>query len=264
MSEGKRLYSAFYKPLHNHEKGYLICHPFADEKKSTQNFFVDLAKNLCLAGYLVVLFDLNGCGDSEGNFKDASITSWLDDINNIYLHIKKTFEIKNIGFIGLRFSAYLGMLSLNNSLFFNRLILIEPIFNVRNYFEKLLRGKLIKELHTYKSILSDKGKFANNLDKNKFIDIDGYEISSGFYLDLVKHQESFDIKNILISNSEIYLFKISLINKVPSEFELFIKYAHNVKKEIHFKLVKYLPFWNNLDPIKHEILRQELIYACTS
>ena len=57
----------------------LYLHPFAEELNCTRRMAASQARALAQAGYAVLQIDLLGCGDSSGDFGDATWAAWLDD-----------------------------------------------------------------------------------------------------------------------------------------------------------------------------------------
>lgn len=57
----------------------LYLHPFAEELNTTRRVVAQQARALAAAGYAVLQIDLTGCGDSSGDFADATWTAWLED-----------------------------------------------------------------------------------------------------------------------------------------------------------------------------------------
>ena len=58
----------------------LYVHPFAEELNKTRRMAALQARSLAEAGYAVLQIDLRGCGDSSGDFGDATWQSWVDDV----------------------------------------------------------------------------------------------------------------------------------------------------------------------------------------
>jgi uncharacterized protein len=54
--------------------------PFAEEMNKARRMAALQAQQLAGAGYAVLGMDLLGCGDSSGDFGDASWEAWLDDL----------------------------------------------------------------------------------------------------------------------------------------------------------------------------------------
>lgn len=57
----------------------LYLHPFAEEMNATRRVVARQARTLAQAGYGVLQLDLLGCGDSSGDFADATWGAWLQD-----------------------------------------------------------------------------------------------------------------------------------------------------------------------------------------
>ena len=58
----------------------LYVHPFAEEMNKARRTVALTARGLAADGWIVMLMDLLGCGDSSGDFGEASWESWLHDI----------------------------------------------------------------------------------------------------------------------------------------------------------------------------------------
>ena len=88
---------AFFMPVADHVGGHRFCllhpgrgatkrgsvlyvHPFAEEMNKSRRMASMQARALAQAGYDVLQVDLRGCGDSAGDFGDASWNGWIDDV----------------------------------------------------------------------------------------------------------------------------------------------------------------------------------------
>lgn len=58
----------------------VYAHPFAEEMNKSRRMAAIQARALASRGFGVLIPDLLGCGDSGGDFGDASWTAWVDDI----------------------------------------------------------------------------------------------------------------------------------------------------------------------------------------
>lgn len=68
-------------PAHPQLGRVLYVHPFAEEMNKVRRMAAMQSRALAKAGYTVLQLDLFGCGDSSGDFGDASWQTWLDDIH---------------------------------------------------------------------------------------------------------------------------------------------------------------------------------------
>jgi exosortase A-associated hydrolase 2 len=58
----------------------LYIHPFAEEMNKSRRMAALQARALAQAGYAVLQLDLLGCGDSSGDFGDATWDAWVNDV----------------------------------------------------------------------------------------------------------------------------------------------------------------------------------------
>ena len=58
----------------------VYLHPFAEEMNKSRRMAALQSRALASAGYAVLQIDLHGCGDSSGEFADASWANWLADV----------------------------------------------------------------------------------------------------------------------------------------------------------------------------------------
>ena len=69
------------EPVHARVRGSILLAPaFAEEMNKTRRMCARLARMLAADGWKVVRLDLYGCGDSAGEFRDASWARWVDDL----------------------------------------------------------------------------------------------------------------------------------------------------------------------------------------
>lgn len=79
VAEGQR-FAMFHPAQGASARGsVLYLHPFAEELNTTRRVVAQQARALAQAGYAVLQIDLLGCGDSSGDFADATWTAWLQD-----------------------------------------------------------------------------------------------------------------------------------------------------------------------------------------
>lgn len=76
---GVRLY-LYHRPASAAARSaVLFVHAFAEEMNKSRRMAAQTARALAAAGHAVLQVDLAGCGDSSGDFGDASWDAWLDD-----------------------------------------------------------------------------------------------------------------------------------------------------------------------------------------
>lgn len=79
LGTGQR-FCLFHLPQGEVKRGrVLYLHPFAEELNTTRRMVAQQARAMAEAGFAVLQMDLMGCGDSSGEFSDASWSDWVED-----------------------------------------------------------------------------------------------------------------------------------------------------------------------------------------
>lgn len=78
---GVRLFAIHHPPRSQRCIGVVVhVHPFAEEMNKSRRMVSLQARALSAAGFAVLQVDLQGCGDSSGDFGDATWKGWVDDV----------------------------------------------------------------------------------------------------------------------------------------------------------------------------------------
>jgi exosortase A-associated hydrolase 2 len=78
---GRRIFALLREPAGRPRGGtVLVVPPFGEEMNKSRRMITETAQRLCDAGRPVLLPDLYGTGDSEGEFRDARVDLWLEDL----------------------------------------------------------------------------------------------------------------------------------------------------------------------------------------
>src|SRR5690606_37038821 len=118
----------------------LFVHPFAEELNKSRRMVALGVAELASEGWTVMQVDLLGCGDSSGEFEDASWTAWLDDIELAYACLKaRGFD--NIVLWGLRAGCLLISDWLARCGRVMPLVLWQPVGNGKQHLNQFLRLK---------------------------------------------------------------------------------------------------------------------------
>ena len=152
---------------------FVFCHPFAEEKKCAHRVLVDAARALCDHGYSALLFDYRGCGDSEGEFVEATPEGWLADIRRAVEFARQ--EGVPVGLLGVRLGATLAAQVAESLPGIAWLALWEPISDGAQYVSQNLRRSMIKAMLTDKE--GFKAEEVRSAHEAATIDFDGYHVA---------------------------------------------------------------------------------------
>ena len=153
--------------------------------KSRQSMSL-LARSLAEHGYTVVIFDLYGTGDSDGDFGDASWSAWLRDVGEIYAWCKKLSN-QSISICGIRAGALLAKDFLSeNKLPIESLILWQPVVSGKNYLTQFLRLKVAADMIKSESTKSTTKELFEQVANDQSVEVSGYALSRELVLPLSK------------------------------------------------------------------------------
>ena len=80
-AEPGQRFNIFYPAQRNTPRGTIVyVHPFAEEMNKSRRMVALTARRLAQAGFGVLQVDLHGCGDSSGDFGDATWSTWVQDV----------------------------------------------------------------------------------------------------------------------------------------------------------------------------------------
>lgn len=80
---GGSLFCLYHAPQGPVTRGRVLhLHPFAEELNTCRRISAQFARALAAAGYAVLQFDMHGCGDSQGDFGEATWQTWLHNAHD--------------------------------------------------------------------------------------------------------------------------------------------------------------------------------------
>lgn len=186
-SENHSLFGILHHPQQNgNGTGLVFCQAFAEEQNISHRLMVNFARALAACGHHVLRFDYMGCGDSSGEFGQATVATRVADILSSIEFLKKKAGLEKIGLLGLRLGAVFAALAAKKNSGLAFLILCAPIVDVKNYLWQLLRSNLAAQMVIYGEIRCDREQLIHNLRSGQMINIDGYDLSKEFYNEAIE------------------------------------------------------------------------------
>lgn len=185
-------FDAFYLPaatgqrfciLHRVDPGVAVraavvfVHPFAEEMNKSRRMAALQARAMAAAGCVVLQVDLHGCGDSSGDFGDASWSGWIDDVVSAYAWLRPQTDVE-IWLWGLRAGCLVAAEATKRIDAASRLLFWQPVLSGKQYLQQFLRLKVAGEM------LGGDGKgimdrLREDLARDKPVEIAGYLLSPG-------------------------------------------------------------------------------------
>ena len=144
---GKR-FCLFHSPHPDSEPrgAFIYIHPFGDEMNKSRRMAAMQARAFASIGFGVLQIDLFGCGDSSGEFRDASWNIWKDDLSVAKKWIENRISCP-ISLWGLRLGALLALdFAKSSENTFDHIILWQPVINGESFLNQLLRLRMANEM----------------------------------------------------------------------------------------------------------------------
>lgn len=185
--QGRKLFYLLFQPSEVEARGsVLFLPPFTEEMNKSRHIVAVQARDIAAKGYNVLLLDLTGCGDSGGEFVDASWQIWLQDAA-FAVHTLTNLGAGPLIFWGLRMGALLACELSQSRTDVEKLILWQPTLNGEQQIDQFLR------LRTVLSVVNgqepfDRKTLWNELRSGRSLEIAGYELSSTMALEMAKRR----------------------------------------------------------------------------
>ncbi len=178
---GQRLYLHHTPPVGVPVRGtVLYVHPWAEEMNKCRRMAAITSRALAADGWAVLQPDLLGCGDSSGDFADATWQAWIDDVVEGAEWLRERHPGARLWLWGLRAGALLAAAALNRLPAAPSLLLWQPSTQGKVVLQQFLRLKAASDL------AAGGGKEAMaalraEAAAGKPVNVAGYSVSTGLY-----------------------------------------------------------------------------------
>ncbi|GAB3461205.1 hydrolase 2, exosortase A system-associated [Massilia terrae] len=170
----------FHRPAGACRGALVYIHPLAEEMNRTRRMAALASRALAAGGIAVLQVDLHGCGDSGGDFGDASWDSWKADVALAHGWLRTRLDCP-VGLWGLRLGALLA-LDCARGTRADRLLLWQPVTKGSNYLTQVLRLRLAGELLQDGGSKADTAALKAALLGGAPLDVAGYTLSPALAL----------------------------------------------------------------------------------
>lgn len=120
--------------------------PFAEEMNRSRRMTTLAAQAFAQQGWTVMQLDLHGCGDSEGDFVDASWESWQQDLDRAQAWLTHNLAPAVIGLWSLRAGSLLASSWLQTRQASLPWLAWQPVIQGQTYLTQFLRIRLGADL----------------------------------------------------------------------------------------------------------------------
>jgi len=162
----------------------LYVHPFAEEMNKSRRMAAMQARAFAEAGWAVLQMDLFGCGDSEGDFGEASWEQWLADVIEASAWFREQSEHR-VSLWGLRVGCLLARQAAEIISPAPSMLLWQPTVFGKQSLQQFLRLKVTSQI--LGEAAADRigvQQLREQLARGETLEIAGYRLSPGLALGL--------------------------------------------------------------------------------
>ncbi len=230
----------------------VIVAPFAEEKKAAQRALVAASRAFAGAGFEVLRFDLRGTGDSGGEFSQADIASWLNDVRDAIASAREMSGALPLTLLGLRFGAALAWLAAcDESLKVDNLVLWEPVTSGATYVRQNRQRAQIRAQMTSGQSAAPAG----SSEEYPAFDFDGFAINSKLHREMAQ----LDLPALSPKIKRLLILQISGSARLKKPFEDLKTHAQNIGIETEIESVAVEAFWSSIGLIETDLVRNRTL-----
>ncbi|MEO8004036.1 MAG: hydrolase 2, exosortase A system-associated [Betaproteobacteria bacterium] len=156
--------------------GFVYVHPFCEEMNKSRRMAAQQSRRLAAAGFAVLQVDLFGCGDSSGDFADATWEAWKQDVR-LAVHWLRSQVQGPTSLWGLRLGATLAAdIARDPAMAIDQLVLWQPVANGERFMTQFLRLRLAAEMLADGAAQTGVKELRKTLAGGTALEIAGYDL----------------------------------------------------------------------------------------
>lgn len=175
-SSGTALFTLCVRPQHESGEAVVFCPPFAEEMNKSRRMMSLAAQRLASIGKTVVIVDLFGTGDSDGDFSDARWGTWKDNITAAldWLNTSRNYSVT---LCGIRLGAPLALeVAAMPEHSIEKVIAWQPVVSGSTFMTQFLRLKMAAQLGESSTGLTTED-LREQASRGQTLEIAGYELA---------------------------------------------------------------------------------------
>jgi exosortase A-associated hydrolase 2 len=183
----------------------LYAHPFGEEMNKSRRMVALQARRFAQLGYGVLLIDLHGCGDSAGDFSEASWEAWKTSLATGLAWLRSN-GLTPVTLWGLRLGASLALdFAIGAGARYESILLWQPVVKGEAYLNQFLRLALASQMLAKGKPESGIQELRSALDRGKSLEIAGYELSPR----LAKSIAQIDLEKLAPAGARAHWLEVS-------------------------------------------------------
>ena len=191
-SKSGRVFIQSFVPDITNNEVVIFVPPFAEEMNKSRRMMALLGQQLASNGVHMLIPDLYGTGDSEGDFSEANWDIWLDNLGQIIQGLSQDGKV-SISLVGLRMGCLLihDFLQTKSALPIHKVVFWKPVIFGQQMINQFLRLRIANSMMS--GTKETTASLRENLHKDGVLEVAGY----GLNVSLIS---SLDEKRLLADN----------------------------------------------------------------
>ena len=176
---GGRRFCVLHEPAESVANGgaMVYVHPFAEEMNKSRRMAALQSRALAAVGWTVLQVDLGGCGDSDGDFGEASWQGWVADVRDAAAWLGE--HIGRAPWLwGLRSGCLVATAAAPMLPALPGLLFWQPVLSGKQFLQQFLRLKIAAQiLGSADAERVDTRELRERLRKGDSVEVAGYALS---------------------------------------------------------------------------------------
>jgi len=242
-SEQGQLFTMYYSASLNTKSECIIYIPaFFEEMNKSRHMVTMQSSAFAEQGFSVLVFDLWGTGDSQGEVSDATWPIWLQNIQTVIRWVQAQ-GINTISFWGLRSGVLLALDFLQQSNFkINQLICWQPVLNGETFIMQFLRLRVAAAMMDKNAPKEKTSDLKRQLQSGHSIEVAGYPLNP----DLINPLLKIRVQQLpLQAIKKIHVFELTTGESLDASYaiDLWVKDIEKKGLNISLDIISDCFFW---------------------
>ncbi len=156
----------------------VFCNPLLEEQITCQPLVASWLRYLAQHRFNALAFDYTGTGNSWGIYTSTPDTM-MEDVADAVEWFRNRQQVGKLFLLGIRFGANIALRSAPN-IGVSGVIGVEPVMDMKRYWNNLLRSNLVTQLSIHGKVVEDRKTLMERLRSGGRINLSGYDIDLEF------------------------------------------------------------------------------------
>lgn len=238
--------------------------PFAEELNRSRHIMSLMAAQLAAKGFSVLLVDLFGTGDSEGDLIDAGWAIWKKDMLQAIDYLQQQKKLP-VNFLTIRLGTLLALDILNecsDTLHINHFIAWQPVFNSNKYIKQFLKLQLANTILQGNKLIKTE-TIEEKIKRSGSLEIAGYPLSAALMEEILQLSRTNKFNLSTFNSLMLYQITPGSSTDFSTDIQSFMLDNKHFQDKIKVKLIQGKAFWQNYGIQTCAELMNQTLFALT-